>query len=50
MNVFQQTIRLKTHGDCHVIDITPDVARIVGREAGDRERVGRRFYAGNHYH
>jgi secondary thiamine-phosphate synthase enzyme len=30
MAVFQQTIRLKTHGDCHVIDITPDVIRVVG--------------------
>jgi secondary thiamine-phosphate synthase enzyme len=30
MSVFQQTIRLKTRGDTHVIDITPDVIRIIG--------------------
>jgi secondary thiamine-phosphate synthase enzyme len=30
MAVFQQTIRRKTNGDCHVIDITADVIRVVG--------------------
>src|SRR5580658_8434876 len=30
MAVFQQTLRLKTRGDCHVIDITADVIRVVG--------------------
>ena len=29
MAVFQQIIRMKTRGDCHVMDITSDVNRVV---------------------
>ncbi len=37
MPVFQKTLRLKTRGRCHVLDITDDVGRIV---AASRIRAG----------